>query len=195
MHIVGNLLIIRSIMLPYFTLTLQNMKYALLRYEICIYLCYESYVNLIKVRMIQSVSTLISNGIKFHRHGLFVEIFPEIGCKNKKNIYVVYLIFRKYVQKSCKMQFALWICFIVVICIFCDSAGVLAKKAVEAGLSVKPYIKTSLSPGSGVVTYYLRDSGVTPYLEKLGQVVTVMKKTLDLIIKTRMRYRQRSMCS
>ncbi|XP_065938353.1 cytoplasmic aconitate hydratase isoform X1 [Magallana gigas] len=47
-------------------------------------------------------------------------------------------------------------------------AGVLAKKAVEAGLSVKPYIKTSLSPGSGVVTYYLRDSGVTPYLEKLG---------------------------
>ncbi|XP_048236748.1 cytoplasmic aconitate hydratase-like isoform X3 [Haliotis rufescens] len=47
-------------------------------------------------------------------------------------------------------------------------AGLLAKKAVEAGLSVKPYIKTSLSPGSGVVTYYLRESGVTPYLEKLG---------------------------
>ncbi|XP_076439282.1 cytoplasmic aconitate hydratase-like isoform X2 [Babylonia areolata] len=47
-------------------------------------------------------------------------------------------------------------------------AGLLAKKAVEAGLSVKPYIKTSLSPGSGVVTYYLRDSGVTEYLQKLG---------------------------
>ncbi|XP_052261439.1 cytoplasmic aconitate hydratase-like isoform X2 [Dreissena polymorpha] len=47
-------------------------------------------------------------------------------------------------------------------------AGLLAKKAVEAGLSVKPYIKTSLSPGSGVVTYYLRESGVTPFLEKLG---------------------------
>ncbi|KAJ8036398.1 Cytoplasmic aconitate hydratase [Holothuria leucospilota] len=47
-------------------------------------------------------------------------------------------------------------------------AGILAKKAVEAGLSVKPYIKTSLSPGSGVVTYYLQDSGVIPYLEKLG---------------------------
>ncbi|OWF36373.1 cytoplasmic aconitate hydratase-like isoform X2 [Mizuhopecten yessoensis] len=47
-------------------------------------------------------------------------------------------------------------------------AGLLAKKAVEAGLSVSPYIKTSLSPGSGVVTYYLRESGVTPYLEKLG---------------------------
>ncbi|XP_067652924.1 cytoplasmic aconitate hydratase-like isoform X1 [Haliotis asinina] len=47
-------------------------------------------------------------------------------------------------------------------------AGLLAKKAVEAGLSVKPYVKTSLSPGSGVVTYYLRESGVTPYLEKLG---------------------------
>ncbi|XP_022699070.1 cytoplasmic aconitate hydratase-like [Varroa jacobsoni] len=47
-------------------------------------------------------------------------------------------------------------------------AGLLAKKAVEKGLTVKPYIKTSLSPGSGVVTYYLRESGVTPYLEKLG---------------------------
>lgn len=35
-------------------------------------------------------------------------------------------------------------------------AGLLAKKAVEAGLKVAPYIKTSLSPGSGVVTYYLK---------------------------------------
>ncbi|CAH1186409.1 unnamed protein product [Phyllotreta striolata] len=47
-------------------------------------------------------------------------------------------------------------------------AGMLAKKAVAAGLSVAPYIKTSLSPGSGVVTYYLRESGVIPSLEKLG---------------------------
>jgi len=47
-------------------------------------------------------------------------------------------------------------------------AGLLAKKAVEAGLSVAPYIKTSLSPGSGVVTYYLQESGVIPALEKLG---------------------------
>ncbi|XP_044127442.1 cytoplasmic aconitate hydratase isoform X2 [Bufo gargarizans] len=47
-------------------------------------------------------------------------------------------------------------------------AGLLAKNAVEAGLTVKPYIKTSLSPGSGVVTYYLRDSGVMPYLSQLG---------------------------
>ncbi|XP_017114537.1 cytoplasmic aconitate hydratase [Drosophila elegans] len=47
-------------------------------------------------------------------------------------------------------------------------AGLLAKKAVEKGLNILPYIKTSLSPGSGVVTYYLRESGVIPYLEKLG---------------------------
>ncbi|XP_062827903.1 cytoplasmic aconitate hydratase [Anolis carolinensis] len=47
-------------------------------------------------------------------------------------------------------------------------AGLLAKKAVEAGLAVKPYIKTSLSPGSGVVTYYLKESGVMPYLAQLG---------------------------
>jgi len=47
-------------------------------------------------------------------------------------------------------------------------AGLLAKKAVAAGLSVKPFVKTSLSPGSGVVTYYLKESGVIPALEKLG---------------------------
>jgi len=47
-------------------------------------------------------------------------------------------------------------------------AGLLAKKAVEAGLTVAPYIKTSLSPGSGVVTYYLKESGVIPYLTQLG---------------------------
>ncbi|XP_037956192.1 cytoplasmic aconitate hydratase-like [Teleopsis dalmanni] len=47
-------------------------------------------------------------------------------------------------------------------------AGMLAKKAVEKGLSINPYVKTSLSPGSGVVTYYLKESGVIPYLEKLG---------------------------
>uniref|UniRef100_A0A665UP56 Cytoplasmic aconitate hydratase n=1 Tax=Echeneis naucrates TaxID=173247 RepID=A0A665UP56_ECHNA len=47
-------------------------------------------------------------------------------------------------------------------------AGLLAKKAIKHGLSVKPYIKTSLSPGSGVVTYYLKESGVMEYLSKLG---------------------------
>uniref|UniRef100_H0VPU0 Iron regulatory protein 2 n=1 Tax=Cavia porcellus TaxID=10141 RepID=H0VPU0_CAVPO len=47
------------------------------------------------------------------------------------------------------------------------AAGLLAKKAVEAGLCVKPYIRTSLSPGSGMVTHYLSSSGVLPYLSKL----------------------------
>ncbi|XP_044752887.1 cytoplasmic aconitate hydratase-like [Coccinella septempunctata] len=47
-------------------------------------------------------------------------------------------------------------------------AGLLAKNAVAAGLSVAPYIKTSLSPGSGVVTYYLTESGVIPALKQLG---------------------------
>ncbi|XP_039714271.1 iron-responsive element-binding protein 2 [Pteropus medius] len=48
------------------------------------------------------------------------------------------------------------------------AAGLLAKKAVEAGLRVKPYIRTSLSPGSGMVTHYLSSSGVLPYLSRLG---------------------------
>lgn len=47
-------------------------------------------------------------------------------------------------------------------------AGLLAKKAVEKGLTVPKYVETSLAPGSKVVTGYLRDSGLYPYLEKLG---------------------------
>jgi len=46
-------------------------------------------------------------------------------------------------------------------------AGLLAKKAVERGLHVKPWVKTSLAPGSKVVTDYLNASGLMPYLEKL----------------------------
>ncbi|MGY8523960.1 aconitate hydratase AcnA [Paracidovorax citrulli] len=48
------------------------------------------------------------------------------------------------------------------------AAGLLAKKAVEAGLTVAPHIKTSLAPGSRVVTEYLQAAGLLPYLEKLG---------------------------
>ncbi|MBL1229480.1 aconitate hydratase AcnA [Enterococcus sp. BWB1-3] len=48
------------------------------------------------------------------------------------------------------------------------SAGLLAKKAVERGLTVPAYVKASLAPGSKVVTAYLENSGLLPYLEKLG---------------------------
>jgi aconitate hydratase len=47
-------------------------------------------------------------------------------------------------------------------------AGLLAKKAVEHGLTVKPHVKTSLAPGSRVVSNYLDAAGLTPYLEQLG---------------------------
>jgi len=48
------------------------------------------------------------------------------------------------------------------------AAGLLAKKAVEAGLTSKPWVKTSLAPGSKVVTEYYGAAGLTPYLEQLG---------------------------
>ena len=48
------------------------------------------------------------------------------------------------------------------------AAGLLAKKAVELGLRVPPYVKTSLAPGSRVVTDYLDKAGLTPYLDQLG---------------------------
>ncbi|MBO9688608.1 MAG: aconitate hydratase AcnA [Mitsuaria chitosanitabida] len=51
------------------------------------------------------------------------------------------------------------------------AAGLLAKKAVEAGLKVQPHIKTSLAPGSRIVTEYLEKAGLLPYLEKLGFTV------------------------
>ncbi|HPK67046.1 MAG TPA: aconitase family protein, partial [Thermoanaerobaculia bacterium] len=47
------------------------------------------------------------------------------------------------------------------------AAGLLAKKAVERGLRARPWVKTSLAPGSKVVTDYLREAGLTPYLETL----------------------------
>ncbi len=48
------------------------------------------------------------------------------------------------------------------------AAGLLAKKAVERGLGTKPWVKTSLAPGSKVVMDYLRSAGLVPYLEALG---------------------------
>ena len=47
-------------------------------------------------------------------------------------------------------------------------SGLLAKKAVERGLTVPPYVKTSLAPGSKVVTEYLHEAGLLPYLDQLG---------------------------
>jgi aconitate hydratase len=52
------------------------------------------------------------------------------------------------------------------------AAGLLAKKAVKAGLQVPPHVKTSLAPGSRIVTEYLKKAGLLPYLEKLGFGVT-----------------------
>jgi len=48
------------------------------------------------------------------------------------------------------------------------AAGLLAKKAVERGLKAKPHVKTSLAPGSKVVTRYLDEAGLSPFLEALG---------------------------
>jgi aconitate hydratase len=48
------------------------------------------------------------------------------------------------------------------------AAGLVAKKAVEKGLTVRPYIKTTLSPGSGVVKEYFKIAGVQDALDKLG---------------------------
>jgi len=51
------------------------------------------------------------------------------------------------------------------------AAGLLARKAVQAGMTVQPHIKTSLAPGSRIVTEYLQKAGLLPYLEQLGFTV------------------------
>jgi len=48
------------------------------------------------------------------------------------------------------------------------AAGLVAKKAAERGMRAKPWVKTSLAPGSKVVTEYLKDAGLLPYLEQVG---------------------------
>ena len=48
------------------------------------------------------------------------------------------------------------------------AAGLVAKKAVEYGLEIKPWVKTSLAPGSKVVSDYLEKAGLTQYLNKIG---------------------------
>src|SRR6185312_10875682 len=48
------------------------------------------------------------------------------------------------------------------------AAGLVAKKAVELGLGVKPWVKTSLAPGSRVVSEYLKNTGLQPFLDQLG---------------------------
>jgi aconitate hydratase len=48
------------------------------------------------------------------------------------------------------------------------ASGLLARKAVEKGLTTKPWVKTSLAPGSKVVTEYMAEAGLTPFMEKLG---------------------------
>ena len=55
------------------------------------------------------------------------------------------------------------------------AAGLLAKKAVERGLASKPRVKTSLAPGSRVVTEYLTKAGLLPYLEQLGFDVVALR--------------------
>ena len=57
------------------------------------------------------------------------------------------------------------------------AAGLLSKKAVERGLKVAPQIKTSLAPGSRVVTEYLSKTGLLPYLEQLGFGVAAFEQT------------------
>ena len=56
------------------------------------------------------------------------------------------------------------------------AAGLVAKKAVEKGLTVRPYIKTTLSPGSGVVKEYFKIAGVQDALDKLGFRIPMLQK-------------------
>lgn len=78
------------------------------------------------------------NGIKSEMHTGSLAIAAITSCTNTSNPYVML------------------------------GSGLLARNAVKKGLTVPPYVKTSLAPGSKVVTRYLEDAGLMPYLEELG---------------------------
>ena len=88
------------------------------------------------------VSDFTLNGQNYHLHNGSVVIAAITSCTNTSNPDVML------------------------------AAGLLAKNAVEKGLTVLPYIKTSLSPGSGVVTKYFELSGVNVFLDALGFTTT-----------------------
>ncbi|XP_078229685.1 iron-responsive element-binding protein 2-like isoform X1 [Callithrix jacchus] len=94
----------------------------------------------------------------------------QLQLKNKR---ILSPFIMKEVNRSCLLDpwslLQLPVVPVIAIQLSCLlQAGLLAKKAVEACLHVKPYIRTSLSPGGGMVTHYLGSSGVLPYLSKLG---------------------------
>ena len=67
------------------------------------------------------------------------------------------------------------------------AAGILAKKAVEQGLTVPPWVKTSLAPGSRVVTDYYENAGLLPYLDNCALMLSVMAAPRALAIPVRCR--------
>ena len=71
-------------------------------------------------------------------------------------------------------------------------AGLLAKKAVEKGLTRKPWVKTSLAPGSRLVTRYLTEAGLLPYLEKLGFALAGVPWAVEAASTTEFRERCRA---
>ncbi len=94
----------------------------------------------------------------------------EPGGKKDKADHVVC----KVKKKSCDLQHGAVVIAAITSCTNTSNpsvlvaAGLLAKKAVEKGLRTKAWVKTSLAPGSKVVTDYLNHTGLTPHLEKLG---------------------------
>ncbi|MCW2614117.1 MAG: acnA, partial [Frankiales bacterium] len=84
------------------------------------------------------VAATLSNGDAVHIDHGHVAIAAITSCTNTSNPYVMV------------------------------GAGLLAKNAVEKGLTTKPWVKTTLAPGSKVVTDYYESAGLTPYLDKLG---------------------------
>ncbi len=95
-------------------------------------------MDLIKVNLIKKAEINFNDGSKATMKTGDIAIAAITSCTNTSNPYVML------------------------------GAGLVAKKAVEKGLKVPEFVKTSLAPGSKVVTGYLRDSGLQQYLDDLG---------------------------
>jgi aconitate hydratase len=98
----------------------------------------------------------------------FFEAFPALRSSGRKRCKLSYLGKDYFLSDGDVVIAAITSCTNTSNPSVMIAAGLLAKRAVELGLDVKGYIKTSLAPGSMVVTEYLKTTGLLPYLEKLG---------------------------
>ena len=132
------------------------------------------YSSVIDIDLSQVEASVAGPTLPHERTGLanvgkhFLEAFPDLGQSSKKQAKLAYKGKDYTLSNGDVVIAAITSCTNTSNPSVMIAAGLVAKRAVELGLEVKSFVKTSLAPGSMVVTEYLKATGLLPYLEKLG---------------------------